>query len=768
MTATRSGVLLLVLYVVAVWLRFHDTTPGSSYYYNGESATRFRVAASVAEKGQPLVKDERSWWPEGYAPARTGPTGTEYFTGQAYRLFSKFSDMSLKRFSELLTALTFSLSVFAYFFLVRSLWGCTAAAIFAAFMAATFLPLIEATDGRTYDHAPFAATVAVFGAAALARWVRKPSFAWALATAAAVFVLHTLSEWAGIYAVFAVIVGLARRDDARAQQTLFALLFAAVLVAGATLPHLQAQRYLASRQAVLAAVALLWALLRTRLPARLPGTVVVIGATVIIAVLVRPLASGGVDTLSPMGYWFTRLRFLFGKPDDPLALSDAMRVMWSYRNAPPGAHGLVSFFVPFLLILPAAILGLRRYRAEQSRSNRNVIALALVAAAVFVLDRATVFVAAPAVIAFVAVSFYAFRSDWRRRGAFVLAAVIFVCLSLPLVPGRANVSESAAAALGASRETDEGFLWVSIGNSEEALVRHLVSRTSVGDLFVAPPRVASLMVQFAGRKLTGVPGVETQEAATEQVATVRAYYENEARFYERCRTLGVDFVVYSIDLLMDTSKYSPRYTGGIFSLPEQSVAHDMHFRPERLSHFTLVYENDNYRLYRVTEDTEPIFLTDHPPVYQRSLLKEYGPSIDVFYTRIVDVLLAYASGLDLQGRGLDRAAIPRFRYSASFAPKFTNAWIGIGDSLLRTDDPSGAAEAFLRVLELAPDNAHALYYCAVAHARLGDNETALGMLEVLSNSGSDRWLLEQGRELQRFLRGGGSLEDESKPVQDDS
>ena len=230
-----------------------------------------------------------------------------------------------------------------------------------------------------------------------------------------------------------------------------------------------------------------------------------------------------------------------------------------------------------------------------------------------------------------------------------------------------------------------------------------------------------------------------------------ALYAPEEQLYKLCVEAGINFILYRIDGVLDVSKYGPAYAVGLMRVAERSAAVRMHFSPQTLDHFNLVYENDNYRLFRVTDGPEPMFLTDHPLVYQHDLLERHRDTLTSFYARVVDLLIAYTTALQAQVDGDEAGAIDRFRYCLEQAPHFTKAWLGVGDSMLRLGKNETAHAAYGNVLLYAPDNPHALYYSAATLARMGRTEEALGLLEVLLSSTGDRDYLLQGRELKASL-----------------
>ena len=207
----------------------------------------------------------------------------------------------------------------------------------------------------------------------------------------------------------------------------------------------------------------------------------------------------------------------------------------------------------------------------------------------------------------------------------------------------------------------------------------------------------------------------------------------------------------SIDLVLDTSNYSPRFGVGLRHAPEKSLAYKMHFEPETLTHFNLLYQNDNYRVFRVTKSMEPVFLTDHPPVYDKNTLQRYAGNTEKFYEAIVDALLTYQLALNAQAQGNDPEAVRRFRYCLGIAPRYTVAWLGAGDSLFRMGDIEAANAAYGRALESSPDHPLALYNKALAMVRLGKPVEAQGLLDVLISSSRDRAMVQQARDLKAAI-----------------
>ena len=89
----------------------------------------------------------------------------------------------------------------------------------------------------------------------------------------------------------------------------------AMFVAGIILPHLRAERFLFGWPLLLVLTSTVYLFAKGSLPSKVPGWAWVAGGTIVLAVIARPIAGGGIGALSDTEYWFYRFRFLSGKPD---------------------------------------------------------------------------------------------------------------------------------------------------------------------------------------------------------------------------------------------------------------------------------------------------------------------------------------------------------------------------------------------------------------------------------------------------------------------
>ncbi|UCH84614.1 MAG: tetratricopeptide repeat protein [Candidatus Latescibacterota bacterium] len=758
---TRAGVkiILVLLYIAAVWLRLNSLSDIVYPYYKGVSATNYRQTLQVIEDGTLPEIDQRAAWPDGFEPSRVKPNGVEYLAGFVFRFAAPFTDMPEQRFVRRFIVLLSSLSVFTIYGLVRRLWSCQAAAVFAAFLTTATVPLIQLTNGSQYLHAPIAVVLVslhlIFVLAAPRGRVVLNTLLAALTAVA------LLAAWDSA-ALYLVVVSCAILLFPRLANSVRARLLVgqltAIMAAGLILPHLQARRFILDWPTFWVLSTTLYAFFGHRLPRKVPGLAYVAGGTVILTFTAKSIQSGGLDVLSSLDYWYHRVRYLTGKPDDPSLLSAMLRNVWTHDHSYPRAYTVFAFFLPLLFMAVPALAGLRELRGK-IRFAWSIPSLVVgIGILVMLLDRQAIPFAGLLLFPIVSAALFSFRAHIRTRLAPVAIAALLVAINAWAPTGPANPMFRIGSALGMSPTVPDGFHWVSLGNADAGLIRHVLTRTSARhDVVLATPEQSSLINTFAGRITVLVPGVHTRAMTDRATTALGLFYSSEDELHKFCADNGVTYVLYSIDMLLDTSRYSPLYLAGRTSTDETSVAYTMHFAPETLRHFHLVFENDNYRLFRVTGQVQPLFITDHPPVYQPRILRDHGDDFESFYARIVDILLAYQSGVDEQSRGNDQGAIPRFRYSLDRAPLFTRARLGEGDSHFRLGDYESALDSYRRVISYAPDNTHALYYAALCLAYLGRGEEAMPLIDLIFSATGDRDTRLQASELKAILESGQPL-----------
>ena len=748
---------LCVLFVAAIAARVSTTSPQDSPYFKGASAMAYRHALRVANGGALADHDVKAGHPEGYVPARYRAAGAETITGQAYRVFGLVSNIDGRPFTRRMLICLASLCVFTAYAVASRLWSSRAAGFLAAFLVVFLFPLAQATNGRTFSHVIFAAFFASLYAAMALRSLPRSSPRMSVTAALLAWLLLWVWEPARYgLAVWVVAATLAPPVDRRTR-IWFVLSHAVVIVAGVVLiPHLAAVRALGSwTTAVVIAAAAAAVLPDARRRGWRPAVWAVAGAAVL-TLLATPLRAGASEQYPALEYVWTRIRFMFGRPDASL-LSDWMRHLWSEDHAPLPIGQAIPLLLP-LLLCALAFFSNRRVRAGRTRFAATTVLL-LVAAAAVMLDQSILPAAALAMI--VVASGAAVEFDSRRWTQSIPVGLgAYLALAGIVLAGK---SADVGFRLAQLRAPDPSqFVWMSFENTDRELVRFIATRTSVSECILAPQDLSALLLTFSGRTSPQLAGATSRDPALRHVELARAMYRDEVSLYELCRRDQIDYVVYSIDILLDGGPYSPSSLAAVSALDPSSVAARMHFDPESLRHFTLMYQNDHYRLFRVTETAQPVFLTDHPLFYQASLFARDGADLDHFRAHVTFLMLTYAGALDARARGDAEKARRMLDLCVRQAPRFTRARLALADALMDLGRYEPARKQIAAVMEYAPDNPAALYAAAWVQVQLGNEVSAKPFLELLQQTGDPK-VIEKGRALQYYLDNGIPIKPGSPP-----
>lgn len=764
MRLSRSVIVVLlgVLYALCVAVRLVDTAPRTPYF-KGASAMHYRHALAVANGARLDAADLKANFPDGYEPATYGTTGVEWFAGHAYRIARFFSEADARPFFSALFVLVFALCVPGMYLLVRRLWDCQAGGLIAAGVVALFAPLSGVTDGTSLAHTPFAVVLVLLHAMLLLR-VRRDGSVWAGVWAAVVAFLIAASWEVGLYYIAAVTVTLSLLPGGHEPATRWNALAhaAAALAVCLAEPYLRGLRAACAWPVILLVANASAHFFHGRIGSRLRRAGFVFGTAAVVTLVLLPVRAGASASVPVGGYVWYRLRYLFGHPA-PGLLPAAVRDLWSGDHAPPSPYQLLSMFLPLAFFIAAALAGAPGHVRRRPLAFAAAAIAAGLGAFVYAVDRGTL---VPAVLAMLPLAGLAGRglsAAAPTRGPLVALGAYLVVAEAAFPLGAANPVFQIGKGGGFAHRDPARFLWASTENTERQLVGFVAQRTPVRDAFLGTEPITALLLAFSGRTSVPIAGAVLDTQAARNAGMMNMVYMDEDSLYRSCHDMGVSYVLYSIDMVLDTTPYSPAYLAGVTNVSHESTAWRMHFSPETLEHFTLIYENDHYRLFHVTEKPEAVFLTDHPPVYQLDAFERAGGDVDAFRQRALDLLLTYRQAMQARAQGNTEAALRQLGWCIEQAPHYTDARIAVGSTLIRAGRLEEARDVLLGVIAYAPDNGSALYYTAYVLAALGETDRAGQYIDLLLSTTTDPQLLSRARLLKTFIDQGIAVTPRSLP-----
>ena len=740
--------LLCVIFGAAVAARLSTTDPTDNPYFRGASAMTYRHMLEVANHHSLNKLDNKAGYPAGYVPARYRAAGAETLSGYVYRAVRLVSDADGRDVARAVIVLMASLCVFTAYSAASQLWNSRGAGFLAAFLVAFEPALVAATNGRTFSHAVFAAFFATLYVAVTLHALRTSSRRGVILSALIAFVLLWVWEPAryGLLAWMLPVTFLPRMN--RQVRITFAVAHATVIVIAACVyPHLVAARALGAWTTAVALAAALVSLLHEKRRRHPQAALYLIGIAAALTLVAKPLRAGATEDFPALRYVLMRLQYGFGRPASSL-LSDWMRYLWSADHAPLPVRQIIQLFLPVALCAVAWILN-REQRSIRARFVATSVVLVLASAAVL-LDRSILPVAPLAMIIVVSGAVAGLdvrrwqQSAWVAVGAYTaLAGVVFA--------GRfVDPSQQLARAMHAETSDPAMFSWISFENTDKDLIRFLSTHTSVHESVLSPDNLSSLLLTFSGRTSTTLCGTTSRVAANRTVELMRGFYRDEDTFYGLCQQEKVEYVLYTVDMLLDTGSYSPVYTTGVSGITNQAVAARMQFQPESLRHFTLLYENEHYRLFKVSATAQPIFLTDHPLYYQGKLFMDSGASFDSFRKRVLWLMGNCATGMGARARGdLDKAR-QILDQCVRYAPLFTRARLELAYTYMDQGRYEKARDEIGEIFAYAPDNAAALFAAAWVRVQMEKPDEAKPFIALLEQMG-DHTYTDKTKALQYYI-----------------
>jgi hypothetical protein len=670
-----------------------------------ESAFHYRYARMVGLGESIPALDRDVQFPEGMRVFREETVVMEYAAGLTFRVARLVAPgLPFHRWLVWFVCAFSSLSIAAAFLAGRALWGSRAAGLVAAF-AYGLSPFSFNRLIGNYGREDFALPILFLSFAAFVASLREgPGRRRRFATRGALFLAAGLASWhvSRFYATFFFValapIGLALATDREGFARTLRVAVAALLAAGALVPVLREKAFLLS-PGFLVAVALLVAAEASWRRGLARGRSIALFAA--IAVVLFGAASlfptGERDYSHVTGLAVEKIRHLGKKPTDPAALPYDARVLWVEAFESPS---LASMLIAGSTLLAwgaiALALGARRLAARR-------------------LDAAQAFAV---VFAFLFTGLYLLLDRFSPFAVFFVAAILPVVLP-PSAPRRTAVlallALTAALQISYDLRFDRDNPWrrsvlatfpprapkeiPNFGNNVRLvrwMRRHAPERAVTLTWYPTGPMVLT----DTWRPINLHSKFESRALRDKERRMIEALYgDREEDFFRLCSEFQSDLFVYQANLLLDRSSSSSRYMADRMILPTTSPAFLFHYRPEALRHFTLIYQDGFYRVFRVHEEGEEVF-----------------PPAPIAYEEMFDPSVLGANP------------------GATFDDRATGRTLGLllgrinrtqdGVDLVRRQARAQAEAVFREVLRASPDCADALAQLALLVSEAGRTDEA--------------------------------------------
>lgn len=254
------------------------------------------------------------------------------------------------------------------------------------------------------------------------------------------------------------------------------------------------------------------------------------------------------------------------------------------------------------------------------------------------------------------------RSPFRRPwlGATLLSFVAFL-YAYETLSWNNSVVALGLHLSGIRQTTAKKFTRVASARSVGELLAWIPENTQPEEAFLCEFVLSPSIIQYAKRPVNQHCFFESDMRDKFRLF-VENLYEPEQVMYEFCRKYQTTYLVYNAHMLLrNDPEMSFRYIANRMQWDEEWVAYQMHFRPERLRHFQLVYQNDFTRVFRVLEpDEQPTQMprSRFSPLFSETLFTKYCPRLDSGQRDTGAYLYTLVDAFDLYDQTLAAIRIP--------------------------------------------------------------------------------------------------------------
>jgi tetratricopeptide (TPR) repeat protein len=676
-------------------LPFFDKEDGEGFFWT-ESAFHFRHFLMIAEgKGIPSV-DHGIQYPEGLDTVRYITPVMERVTGTLYRLF--FSSVPPRLFLPYFSFVFTTLSVLAVFLTGKIVWRSNLAALIVAFFYSLTPASLIRTAGGGFIREDFALPFIFFSFACFMYCLRQDKPLVSAVGSSLLFIAlaawHATQLYLSLFLLGLAVAYFINKKKILPQKSL--VVFVAFMVgASILLPVLRTKYFIFSPALMLSYGLLAASFISAFKGGNKRGKTIISQLVIIVLVAVSIVIQKLIGVYSHIyELIFAKIRFLGVLPQDPAKLSFEAKAVWTSAFVSPKLIEipmLLSFAFLFGAI-GATIMIYRIYRRKAESYEVIIVFFTICTFFLFLMiHRMHVFA-----IFFLALSMGALTFFRNRRLKYTVYGILAVCLIIQLYFMVNFFSLKAF-------RPDQNHLKNMLSFIRENTVKNSAVLTS----FQLGPAVAV----YTGHPVILHSKFESKILRDKVKDAYTSLFQSEVEFYELCKRYKADLLVYQISLALEGRPMSIRYLAGAIPLRMDSAAFLLHFAPEKLKLFRLIYQNPFYRVYKVGWQTAPEELDlRYEPIYDLANFLDGEEPGEFISDAVLEGGVAGLRRSDTHRKIGDRFfhsgsyKVARLQYERALALDQQNkmALWGLSKSLLKVGEKARALEVLRAALLLDP------------------------------------------------------------------
>jgi tetratricopeptide (TPR) repeat protein len=167
-------------------------------------------------------------------------------------------------------------------------------------------------------------------------------------------------------------------------------------------------------------------------------------------------------------------------------------------------------------------------------------------------------------------------------------------------------------------------------DDNRTMLAWLYHYTEPDDIVLARMGTSPVILTWSERPVVLQSKAENADLRARVRGYLEALYGSEGALAEYCARYQVRYLVHEAASALDTSPDSDRYMGDALQLRRDSAAYKLHFAPQSLSHFRLVFQNPSYRIFAIPANGAKVEAGVLPPqpIFD---LAQFGPQSGEFF-----------------------------------------------------------------------------------------------------------------------------------------
>ena len=729
-------ILLIIILICTVFMKADLYDRNTSFkssdgfcQFRTESAVRFHYAELAAEgKSIPAV-DEKAQYPEGLKVRDRIKLTNEYFSGFIYNFISH--EIPFHVYLAYLMFIISGFSIFAVYGVAGKLSGSKWAVFIPVLFFVTSFSWYSRTVAGGFVEEDFALPFIFLSFLFYFLKHDDPKKKYLYPALSGLFLFIPLTSWHmtqffyTVFLAFIVFEYFFRYEER--ETTVTPLLFIAGfnVLGGLLVPTLRAEGFLFSFSMLLTYALLAVWLLEKKIKLNLLSSIGCFALLALILVgglsLLSGRHTGEYNHVYQLLYY--KLRYFGAKPDDPSGMPFDAKVFWQAGFVSPTFSNML---IHFGGLFTAAAFGIgltlgKFFKRQSTKLEEGLLFFLLAFIPLYLLfERLYVF------LVFFMVPFTVMLLEVKpfknRRVKNISVAVILVgVLSYQAYTGfTKDIKQNDA---GVHREM---VTWLKNNAKEEGAV--LSNFGIAGQIFA-----------YAGKPVVLHPMFESADIRAKTKECYEALYKSEDEFYNLCKKYKTKYFVYEWQFIFDKTKNSVRYQINQNTVNKNSTAYNLHFYPEKLRRFSLLYQNTYYRIYKVNEEGErvsapgrleyyPFF---NPLVFGQT--DDKGNIRDAYVYELMNIVWQFPQILGkaqmLRKQGKNDLAEAEYKKIIGADPYFPQGRVSLAEFYLATNKLQEAANQAQTAIRLDKYYVDAYYYLSQAYFMAGQIDNAIAVLK---------------------------------------